>query len=316
MPRNDLLLVLGYGRSGTSALTRVLSLSGYGLPKNVFGATGLNPTGHWEPADAARLNLEFVIRHRLESDITMRLEELQLPNSDRESFISEIRKVLRAAGPGPLVIKELYINELTDFWIEAARREERSESAVIAVRHPEEVFRSVTKGFAPRRSDHPVAAEASSGRTIEPFNALWLKANLRAERNTRGIPRVFVEYSNLISDWRREVSRMQSALSADLAPDAGAIEKFLTPDLHRQRYSGPVTETFAYSWMTRLYAVLSAAANDVPVDTPTMDEIYHGYRLTSRAFRIAIERSQSGPDAQTLRNLVDRMPVWTAGKEF
>jgi hypothetical protein len=43
------IVVLGMHRSGTSALTRVLSLLGAGLPKNVLGVSPSNETGHWEP---------------------------------------------------------------------------------------------------------------------------------------------------------------------------------------------------------------------------------------------------------------------------
>lgn len=315
MPGNPLLFVLGHERSGTSALTRVLSLCGYGLPNAIFGATRLNPTGHWEPVDATRVNLDFAIRHQVESDVTMRFEELQLSDGDKEAFVAEIRKVLRACGTGPVVLKEFRISEFMSFWIEAARREQRSVSAVIAVRHPEEVFRSIVKGIGTGRSDHAATGARTNGE-IEPFNARWLKTYLQTERNTRNMPRVFVEYGNLLADWRAEVSRIASALSTDLQPDVATIGKFLDPDLRRQRFRGPVTETFAYSWMARLYAVLSAAACDVPVDTSTMDEIYHGYRRTARTLRLAIERARAGPDARALRDTVDLMPVWQAGKEF
>ena len=43
------LLVIGMHRSGTSALTHVLSLMGAALPQKLLGATLGNPMGHWEP---------------------------------------------------------------------------------------------------------------------------------------------------------------------------------------------------------------------------------------------------------------------------
>ncbi len=39
----------GMHRSGTSALTRVLSLLGAALPQHILGAGPGNETGHWEP---------------------------------------------------------------------------------------------------------------------------------------------------------------------------------------------------------------------------------------------------------------------------
>ena len=56
-PKNKTgLLILGMHRSGTSALTRVLSLLGYALPKNVTGSSEGNETGHWESALIAETN--------------------------------------------------------------------------------------------------------------------------------------------------------------------------------------------------------------------------------------------------------------------
>ncbi|VAW15575.1 hypothetical protein MNBD_ALPHA12-1015, partial [hydrothermal vent metagenome] len=49
-PQRTCILVLGMHRSGTSALTRVLSLAGATLPKRLLGSSDdSNPTGHWEP---------------------------------------------------------------------------------------------------------------------------------------------------------------------------------------------------------------------------------------------------------------------------
>ena len=50
------LFVLGMPRSGTSALTRVLSLCGGTLPAGMMGADSANPRGYWEPRKALHLN--------------------------------------------------------------------------------------------------------------------------------------------------------------------------------------------------------------------------------------------------------------------
>jgi hypothetical protein len=66
LPR--LIFVLGMGRSGTSAITRVLSFCGGSLPNRPLGANERNPTGHWEPLDVLNLNEAFLERtaaHRL-----------------------------------------------------------------------------------------------------------------------------------------------------------------------------------------------------------------------------------------------------------
>jgi hypothetical protein len=111
-----------------------------------------------------------------------------------------------------------------------------------------------------------------------------------------------------MKDWRAEIDRVSMALSIDLEVDGYAIDNFLNPDLHQQRYAGPVTETFAYSWMTRIYSILSLAAHDKHVDVPSLDEIYHGYRTNARAFRVSTAEAQEASN-KFLRDFVGSLPV-------
>ena len=69
------LFVLGFGRSGTSALTRVLSLCGAALPAGLLGATSENPRGCWEPRAAIHLNETILRRHGSSAyDLTLRMQ--------------------------------------------------------------------------------------------------------------------------------------------------------------------------------------------------------------------------------------------------
>jgi hypothetical protein len=316
MEDKDLIFVLGYGRSGTSALTRVISLCGCSLPDPVFGATDLNPTGHWEPVESTRLNVEFISRLGLVDDPSMRLEEIHIDEDFKEAYISDIQAFLSRLPLTPVVIKDYQINELTEFWLEAARRTGFSVKTVIALRHPQEVYASIVAGassFRPQEASSPTTAAPLS---VEKSNTFWLKVNLQAERHSRYVPRVFVEYSNLMKDWRKEIARISKALAVDLQADERAIDSFLTPDLHRQRYVGPIVETFGYSWTTRVYAILSSAAQDGLVDVASLDEIYHAYRTNVRAFRLSLESVRTDAEAQRLRKFVDQLPIWQSKVDF
>jgi hypothetical protein len=273
----------------------------------------MNPTGHWEPVDATNLNVEFISRHGLVGDPSMRLQEIDIDESEREDYVRKIQAFLSGCPQGPaLVIKEFRINELMEFWLEAARRDGFSVKVAIAIRHPQEVFAS-TKATLLRPQS--MASAASETLTIERFNTFWLKVNLLAERHSRGLPRVFIHYSNLLKDWRVEVARVSKTLSIDLEVDETSIDDFVTPDLHRQVYSGPITETFGYSWITRVYAILSAAAQDGPIDLPSLDEIYHAYRASARAFRTPVDDVENRLSTQRLREFVDRLPILKSDRD-
>lgn len=274
--RPKIALVFGMGRSGSSALARVLSLCGCGLPVELVGATEANPLGHWEPHDALTLNEAFLCAHGASwFDPTLRLQgEAAVDPQQRAAFIEMIKEFLRSVPDSPLiVIKEPRITALSEYWFAAMRELGLSVGVVIPVRHPEEVVASL---------------KARDGASPELSSALWLKYNLLAERQSRGIPRVFVDYINLLRDWRPEVSRISAALSIDLsACDESAIEEFLRHDLRRQRHGGRVTEAFGPPWLSRVYAALAAATRDEPLDTDALDEVFEAYRACERAFRVA-----------------------------
>lgn len=311
MSDKAVVFILGKGRSGTSALTRVLSLCGCALPQSLLGATDLNPTGFWEPADAIRLNVDLLERLGISlNELSMRFAELSIGDRQRDELIGRIQDFLAACPQDPMLVIKAGGTEIMELWYEAAARAGFSARAVIAVRHPQEVFASTAKIMSQQQSPE---SENGPALTIEKFNAAWLRENLLAERVTRAVPRVVVEYANLLQDWRAEVGRVSNALSIDLRPDESAIDSFLTPNLYRHKWLGPITETFGYSWTTRVYSILSSAAHDQPMDIPSMNEIYHGYAACARAFRNATNESHS---ARQVREYLDRQPVWRAGQEF
>ncbi|WP_406815948.1 sulfotransferase family protein [Mycobacterium sp. M23085] len=276
--RPVVLFVLGPQRSGTSALTRVLSLCGGALPAAMLGADANNPVGYWEPRAAISLN-ETILR-RLGTnwyDPSLRfLDDGAIACEERKACVAKVAAYLSTLPAVPLVvIKEPRITTLSDLWFEAARQAGFDVASVIAVRHPQEVISSIAKSW------HVSPALAS---------ALWLKCNFLAERNTRGVPRVFVDYANLLEDWRREIKRISTELPVELhTHNDGAVEEFLNPGLHRQRHCGPVTDLFGTNWISVVYEAFREAAQDDPLDMSTLDRVFASYRETERDFRKAFE---------------------------
>lgn len=283
MSGKDVIFILGMGRSGTSALTRVLSLRGCVLPTILKDANEANPRGFWEPIDALKLNDEFLFRHQASYfDPTLRLQgELTFAADETEHYIAQIGAFLRDCPQGaPLVVKDPRITALFDFWLEAARRAEFCVKVIVAIRHPAEVCASLG-----------ALIEAP----VELWQASWLKYNLLAELHSRPLPRVFVEYSSLLGDWRSQLARITRALALDemVEDGAAAIDTFLTHDLYTKRCQGPIVEPFGYSWLSDTYTILAGAANDQPPHVAKLDEILRAYRTCERAFRISLDASRS-----------------------
>lgn len=279
--RPVVLFVLGMGRSGTSALTRVLSLCGAALPGGMMGADSGNERGYWEPRAGLYLNEKFLYRHGSSYfDPTLRLqEEGGLSAEETAAFTAKIRDYLRTLPAAPVVVvKVLHISVLARMWFDAAHQAGYDIAAVLAVRDPQEVIGSLAK-----------LMKASPQLT----SALWLKYNLLAERETRGLPRVFVDYSNFLDDWRREIKRVSHTLVLDLdTGDEGAVEKFLAKDMRHQRQRGPLIEPFGTNWLSVAYQGLSAAARDEPWEEAALDGVFDEYVASEHGFRTAIEDFQ------------------------
>ena len=256
-----------------------------------------NPLGYWEPRAAIYLNQAILFRHGSAAyDPTLRLQEDgAFDAEEKATCIAKIGAFLTTLPAAPLVvIKDPRMTALSGMWFEAARLAGFDIAAVIMVRHPQEVHESrrLPSSMARRRRGFGGGRGKRLGREYSPelASALWLKANLLSERDTRGMPRVFVEYANLLDDWRREITRISTALAIDLnTRDEGAIEEFLTPGQRRQPHCGPVTEPFGTDWMSTVYETLRAAARDEPWDGSALDRVFEAYRASEHGIRTAVE---------------------------
>lgn len=278
MAERQIIFVLGMGRSGTSAITRVLSLCGAHLPQPLLPASESNLAGHWEPIDAININNAFLSRRGASwYDPTMRLQgEIAFSAQETETYIEQIRDFIERCYVAPLlVVKEPRIAALADFWFEASRRASVSAKVVIPIRHPDQVAASLA---------------ARDGVTAELANVLWLKYNFLAERSSRKLPRVFIDYMNLLSDWRKEVGRISQRLAVDLSEaDEVAIDRFLDTDLHRQKSCGTPGDLLGQTWTSDTYMALSAAARDEPLNLQKIDAAFSAFAAAERTFRRSLE---------------------------
>ena len=291
------LFVLGNGRSGTSALTQVLSLCGAALPPGLLGAIPDNPRGCFEPRAVIHLNQAILYDHGSSGyDIALTPHQEGTFAVERNAtWVAKVRDYFESLPAAPVtVIKEPKTTTVSEIWFEGARQAGFDVGAIIAVRHPGEIIGSLEK-----RTGRQNYVEASSALT----SAWWLRYSLLGERDTRGVPRVFFEFSNLLQDWRREVKRISTALGVDLdGQDEQAVDEFLTPTLRHHRESGPVMEPFGTDWMSTVYETLAAAARDEPLDESALDRIYEAYGATERGFRQAFD------DSRRFRNVERLLP--------
>ena len=254
------------GRSGSSALARVLSLCGAGLPLQLLPPNFGNPTGYWEPQRAVELNDEFLhARGSSWYDAALELQQNPPPAIERRAFITDIMALLESEFDltRPIVLKEPRISALLPYWIVATTGLGFTTKFVHVLRSPADVASSLYE-----RDD--LAEEQSF--------ALWLKYNLLAERGARGAQRVFVSYEDLMRDWETVTARCIAGLGAGLAITGearAAIEQFLSPRLHHHHAVLPdeAPNDPLADRVLRTYRVLQEATSGA-LDTRALDEVW------------------------------------------
>lgn len=221
------LLVAGMHRSGTSALTRTLSLVGGALASKLAGGVaGDNDLGFWESVDVVALHDRALASAGSAWDDVSRFPEAWFESDVGRAFGDELLALLqREFAEAPLfAIKDPRLCRLVPLWLPVLPRLGVRGQFVLPLRSPAEVAASLKA-----RNDFPL----SKGYLV------WLRNVLDAERATRGQERVFVTYEGLLKDWRGVVQGIGEALEIHwprLSRTAEAeIEDFLSPELRRQR---------------------------------------------------------------------------------
>jgi hypothetical protein len=173
-------------RSGTSAITRTLSLFGAALPTNLLAPSPTeNPTGFWESADIVAIHDRFLSAINSHWDDLLPLPDAAFATLAARTCHDELVSLLhRDLEDAPIfVIKDPRLCRLLPLWTKVLASFSARPIAVLSLRDPLSVALSLG-----RRNEF----------SLERSLALWLVHSLLAERETRGWQRAFVRYDDLI----------------------------------------------------------------------------------------------------------------------
>jgi len=255
-------------------MTGVLSMCGAALPGPLLGANEGNPKGHFEPAEALVLNDGFLAENDSAfHDPSLRVQKaLAADDVARERLIGRITELIETWPDSDLLVaKDPRITAVADCWFTAAHRKGFSVKAIVMLRHPREVAAS----FAAR-----------DRLSMSLSTTLWLKYNFLAERLSSSLPRVFVEYSNLLGNWRAEIARISEALSISLSLSREVeIDGFLSQELYRQKSADWHFSEAQDPWTQALYESLAQASRDALLDTRSLNRLYTQYVACAAMFQ-------------------------------
>jgi hypothetical protein len=233
-----LVLITGTGRSGTSTMSGTLHHLGLYVPGPYLGSNESNPKGFFESRWSVRFHKRLVDRagvHEFDSrPNAIDRVRASITDADRralDAFIAE-----QAAKSDQVVVKDPRTVWVQQLWEETAAAHDLHVRFVSMLRHPAEVVGSRTTYYSGHEAGR--SPEADSKRlSYAIFNvARWVNSSLVNERETRGRPRAFVRYADLLGDWRAVLARLHDDLGLryDLDGDgARAVDEFIDPALRR-----------------------------------------------------------------------------------
>jgi len=228
-----LVLITGTGRSGTSTMSGMLHYLGLSVPGPHLGANASNPKGFFESSWAVKFHDRLTKRagiHVFDSrpSAFARAQQAITPKAreNLEKFLTD-----HAADSDQVVVKDPRSVWVQRLWREAAADAGLEIRYVSMLRHPAETVGSRTTYYA--------GPDAGMQRRYSIFNvARWVNNSLINERETRGFPRAFVRYTDLLTDWRPVAAQLRDDLglryNTDLTPgEHHDVDDFIDPDLRR-----------------------------------------------------------------------------------
>lgn len=251
--KKKVIVVLGMHRSGTSAITRSLSMLGVNLGDALHPAGFDNPKGFWENRECIAINEELLRHFNSAYDcLDLRFEGVvddSFMRALKDRAIQLINRYLDESD-GLWGFKDPRTCRLLSFWRDVFQSIKCDVCFVIVLRNPVSVVASLTK-----REQMPE----------EKSYLLWLQHVLPAVMNTEGRKRVVVDYDKFMDSPFKQLVRIASALELQIPDRESEIFKdfsndFLEEGLRHTRFreedlaSGKVPQEVivAYQLLSRL----------------------------------------------------------------
>jgi hypothetical protein len=247
-----LTLILGIHRSGTSALSGVLTQLGLNSGLGLIEPNPFNERGYFELESLNRLmddTLQSLDRswddfRPIPGDV-MSIPEMKSIRIELSGLLAREYDLSQ-----PCLMKDPRVSRLLPLCLPVMDEQGLAPLCLFSLRRPEAVAASLLRRDG-MHADHAAL--------------LYCAYLLEAEFLTRQRPRAFVQYQRLLTDWRGTLSEAEQALGQALVQwdkvgqaDTDAVDDFLSPELnHFTDANLPIATSRAMILANRLYLLLS-----------------------------------------------------------
>ena len=305
------IIIAGMHRSGTSALTRMLGSLGCRLPNTPLEPNEYNALGYWESHEVAEINDAILASAGSSWDDW----EPFHPDWYASPVADDFRQRAQAALKGEFgdsrlfVLKDPRVCRLLPFWIDALGEVDAKAVVASTIRNPLEVAASL---------QHRDAIHPSIGQL------LWLRHVLDAEAASREIPRAFVRYEDLLSDWGNTAERLGHEFGVSWPKRSASteieIEDYLTPSQrHHARDDDAVMDNSAVSaWVESSFEVFDrwTRGQERESDGPELDAIRSAFDEAGTAFvRPIVAGMRAAQENRALQTEVRNLNEAVTGRE-
>lgn len=275
----QVIVVLGMHRSGTSAVARGLKALGVELGNNLISPMPDNEKGFWEDVEISELS-EDVLATLGCTWHSLRLIEPdeQIGPKTAPLRLRAIELISKKFGESDVFgFKNPRICRLLPFWQQVFEHLKLEDKYVISIRNPLSVAKSLG---------------ARNGFSAEKSHLLWLEHVIPSLSWTQGKPRVVIDYDRLLSNPVPQMKRVASSLG--IVIDDAAIkelslyaEDFLEENLRHTQFEPnaldldphvPKLAADAYYWL------LKYAADEASLLSPMNHEMWHHIEQSFTAF--------------------------------
>ncbi|MEM1389520.1 MAG: glycosyltransferase [Pseudomonadota bacterium] len=257
------IVVLGMHRSGTSALTRVLSILRAALPETIMGASEGNDLGHWEPTRLMEYNDRLFKDLRTTWYDWTPLDLTRLSMRERTRLEDDWAEIIEQefSNASTIVIKEPRLSRMSDSFLKAMEANSAKTVSIIPLRNPLDVIESLQA-----RSTWPAFCDRMDA------SFLWLSSMLQVEKAARYRPHAFVAYEDLLSQPIETLERLMAKVDLPELRDPDSVREelleFIDPDLRNQRNRpGDVAlDPELGGWVSDAYSALRRIASGIDVE--------------------------------------------------
>ena len=270
MKDNNALIILGMHRSGTSLLTGLLSHVGVKMGRSLYAPQkDVNEKGFWEHEDIVDAHDELLLNLNSQWDDLLPLDETfgekwwetDIVKSFFKRLTALVKRDFRDAAVWAL--KDPRMCRLLPAWLPIFTAQQIKATFICMNRNPFEVAGSLQK------RDHFSREKAL---------VLWLIHSLSAERYSRGLPRVFIDFDQVVTNAVGVLSKIeQEARLVFPYPVDEAKEKikgFVSPGLRHHKADTLVPPQGELPLMAyELHGIFSDAAAGQEVPYAAVDRI-------------------------------------------